>query len=51
MFEAIRTRAEALARRHPEDRPLFEAYVASQAQEFEVLAQEVVDSTLLLGRV
>jgi cyclopropane fatty-acyl-phospholipid synthase-like methyltransferase len=51
MFEAIRTRAEALARRHPEDRPLFEAYVASQAQEFEVLAQEVVDSTLLLVRV
>ena len=50
MFEAIRTRAEALARRHPEDRTLFEAYVANQAQEFEVLAKEVVDVTLLLGR-
>lgn len=50
MFEAIRTRAEALARRHPEDRALFEAYVANQAQEFEILGQEVVDVTLLLGR-
>lgn len=50
MFEAIRTRAEALARRHPDDRSLFAAYVAHQAQEFEILAQEVVDVTLLLGR-
>lgn len=50
MFEAIRTRAEALARRHPEDRALFEAYVATQAQEFQILEQEVVDVTLLLRR-
>ena len=50
MFEAIRARAEALARRHPEDRSLFEAYVANQAQEFEILEQEVVDVTLLVGR-
>jgi SAM-dependent methyltransferase len=50
MFEAIRTRAEALAQRHPEDRALFEAYVANQALEFEILAQEVVDVTWLLGR-
>jgi len=50
MFEAIRTRAEALAQRYPADRALFEAYVANQAQEFEILAQEVVDVTLLLGR-
>lgn len=49
MFEAIRARAEALAQRHPEHRALFEAYVAGQAQEFEILAQEVVDVTLLLG--
>lgn len=50
MFEAIRARADALARRHPGDRALFEAYIASQAQEFEILEQEVVDLTLLLGR-
>jgi SAM-dependent methyltransferase len=50
MFEDIRTRADRLAQRHPEDRALFEAYVASQAQEFDILGQEVVDLTLLLGR-
>lgn len=50
MFAAIRTRAASLARRHPEDRDLFEAYVASQAREFEILEREVVDVTLLLGR-
>lgn len=50
MFEAIRTRAESLARRHPEHRALFEAYVACQARAFEVLEQEVVDVTWLLGR-
>jgi hypothetical protein len=50
MFEAIRTRAEALSQRHPEDRALFEAYVADQAREFEILGQEVVDLTLLIGR-
>jgi hypothetical protein len=50
MFAAIRARAEALARRHPEDRALFEAYVAEQAREFEILGQEVVDVLLLLGR-
>lgn len=50
MFEAIRTRAGALALRHPEDRALLEAYVANQALEFDILAREVVDVTLLLGR-
>ncbi|MCL4820917.1 MAG: class I SAM-dependent methyltransferase [Vicinamibacteria bacterium] len=50
MFEAIRARAAALAGRHPEDRALFEAYVADQAREFEILGQEIVDVLLLLGR-
>lgn len=50
MFAAIRRRAEALAERHPELRPLFEAYVAAQALEFEILADEIIDVTLLLGR-
>lgn len=50
MFEAIRSRAADLARRCPEDRDLFEAYVADQAQEFEILEREVVDLTWLLGR-
>lgn len=50
MFEAIRSRAESLTQRHPEDRELFAAYVANQALEFEILAREVVDVTLLLGR-
>lgn len=51
MFEAIRLRAEVLAQRHPEHSALFEAYIASQAREFEILAEEVIDTTLVLSRV
>jgi SAM-dependent methyltransferase len=49
MFGAIRARAEALSERCPEHRALFEAYVADQAREFEIL-EEVVDVTLSLTR-
>lgn len=47
MFEAIRVRAEALSLQYPEHRSLFDAYVAKQAEEFEILEEEVVDVTLL----
>lgn len=50
MFEAIRRRAAALAQAHPEHRALFEGYVADQAREFAVLANDLVTTTLALGR-